>query len=94
MEGGTAPELQALRTDVAERGFRAQFRGTAILQRCRALVEESRAGFARLGVKDAQGSDESIFLRPLEDVVDEGRTFAERLVRRYETVRGGSVAPL
>jgi glutamate--cysteine ligase len=94
LEGASGAELSALRADVAERGFRAEFRGTAIVQRCRALVAESRAGLVRLGQKNARGDDESVYLAPLQDVVDDGRTFSERLVQRYETSWGRSLAPL
>lgn len=94
MEGVTSAELWSLRADVAVRGFAATFRGESILHRCRALVEEAHAGLARLAVKNAAGDDESIYLRSLHDVVASGRTFAEHLLQRYETVWGRSLAPL
>jgi len=94
MDGATATELAALRADVAVRGFAATFRGQSILSRCGDLVHEAGAGLARLAVKNAGGEDEGVYLRPLQDVVASGRTFAEHLLERYATTWGGSLAPL
>jgi glutamate--cysteine ligase len=94
MDGATSSELVALRADVALRGFAATFRGAPILHRCRALVDEASAGLARLAVRNAAGDDESIYLRPLHEVVASGRTFAEHLLDKYETSWARSLAPL
>lgn len=94
VEDATSAELSSLRADVAVRGFAAVFRGEPILHRCRALVDEASAGLRRLATKNAAGDDESIYLRPLHDVVASGRTFAEHLLQRYETAWGRSLAPL
>ena len=61
---------------------------------CRALVDEASAGLARLAVRNAAGDDESIYLRPLHEVVASGRTFAEHLLDKYETSWARSLAPL
>jgi glutamate--cysteine ligase len=94
MEGCTGKELAALRKDVAVRGYRAQWRGEAILGRCAALVEAARAGLVRIGARNWRGEDESRFLRPLIESVDEGRTFAERLLALHQHEWHGSLAPL
>ncbi len=94
MDGATSTELAALRADVALRGFAATFRGEPILHRCRALIDEARAGLGRLAVTNANGDDEGIYLLPLQDVVASGRTFAEHLLHAYETSWHRSLAPL
>ncbi len=94
MEGATSAELALLRADVATRGFAATFRGTPILGRCRDLLDEAAAGLARLAVRNDDGDDEGIYLRPLHAVVASGRTFAEHLLEHYATRWERSLAPL
>jgi glutamate--cysteine ligase len=83
MEGATSEELFALRADVAFRGYRAELRGTPILERCRRLVDVAAGGLRRIGEKDSTGADETRYLRPLLESVARGETFAERLLRLY-----------
>ena len=83
MEGATASELTALRKDVAERGYRAEWRGEPILDRCGGLLEISQGGLGRINAKDAEGTNESRYLNPLVDSVNRAETFAEKLVRLY-----------
>lgn len=83
MEGVPGAELAALRADVAERGYRAELRGEPILAKAARLVEISRAALVRIGNTDAEGKDESRYLKPLIESVTRGETFAERLLRHY-----------
>jgi len=92
--GPNGKELAELRRDVAERGYRAVYRGQEILPLCRSLVDIARGGLSRLGAKNAAGEDETKYLRPLQSSVDEGRTFAERLLDLYHGKWHGSLAPL
>ena len=94
MDGVTGVELAALRKDLAVTGYQAVFRGEPILQRCAELVDIARGGLERIGAKNSRGEDESRFLKPLQESVDEGRTFAERLLALYHTTWKGSLAPL
>ena len=83
MDGATVDELSAVRRDVAERGYRAEFRGERILEKCAALVEIANAGLVRIGAKDGRRGDESRYLRTLAESTAAGETFAERLLRLY-----------
>ena len=84
MDGVTADELADIRADVAERGYRAEWRGVAIREKCARLVEIASAALVRMGEKDTDGSDESRYLRTLAESAQKGETFAERLLRLYE----------
>jgi glutamate--cysteine ligase len=88
MDGATSDELHALRADVAERGFRAVFRGQPILQRCRELVDIASQGLRSFGL------GEEVYLLPLAERNAEGVTFAEILLQKYNGAWKQSLVPL
>jgi glutamate--cysteine ligase len=88
MEGATSEELHALRADVAERGFRAEFRGQPILSRCRALVDAAAAGLRSFGL------GEEIHVETLAERTADGLTYAELLLQKYHGPWKQSLAPL
>jgi glutamate--cysteine ligase len=94
MDGPTGPELQALHQDVAVRGFQAVYRGRQALSLCEELLDVAQAGLARIGAKNWRGEDEGKFLKPLVECVQDGTTFAERLLARYRGEWNGSLDPL
>jgi glutamate--cysteine ligase len=94
MEKPTGRELAALRRDVAERGFRAEYRGEPIHARCAALVDIASEGLRRQACRNERGQDERKFLTTLEEAVAKRQTFGERLVELYEGAWRGSIAPL
>lgn len=83
MDGVNSTELSALRADVAVRGYKAELRGSSILERCGRLVDIARAGLARIGASDGDVQDETPYLRTLAESVQRGETFAERLLRHH-----------
>lgn len=91
LEGASADELFDLQQDAAVRGFDAVFRGKSVHGYCERLVEISRAGLERLSARDGT-RDETGFLRPLISVVEERRTFAERLLDKYRYEWGGDIS--
>jgi glutamate--cysteine ligase len=94
MDGATPDELYALRADVAERGYRAMFRGKPILRRCEQLLEVAGAGLDRINERCANGNTESCYLDPLRASVASGQTFAEQLLALYHGPWGGRIEPL
>ena len=93
MDTPTAPELKALHKDVAERGFRAEYRGTPILERCRRLVDISAKGLEAWQAETG-GRQETGFLRSLREQLDRGQTYSEWLVELYETKWNKSLDPM
>lgn len=86
--------LGRLRADVVVRGYRAQCARGPILPLCERLLDIAAGGLARLACRDAQGRDETHFLRPLVDSVARGETFAERLLALYRDKWQGDLARL
>ncbi len=80
----SAEERQTLRDEVPRTALQTKFRGGELLEQARAMVEISKAGLkARARTTDAN-EDERIVLGPIEEIVEEGRTRAQRLLDRYE----------
>ncbi len=94
MDTPKSHELSALRADVAVRGFRAEYRGAAILSLCEELLDIARGGLERQGELNSRGESEARFLAPLDETVSSGQTFAERLLALYKGPWHGSMAPL
>lgn len=94
MEQPSVSELAALQRAVIHQGFAARYRGRSLLELARELLAISSGGLQRIACRNSRGEDERIFLRPLEQTVAEGRTFAERLLARYHGEWRGSIDPL
>jgi glutamate--cysteine ligase len=94
MDAPTAAELAALQRAVARYGFAARYRGRPVLELARVLIGIADAGLARQDCRNADGEDERCFLKPLHELLDEGVTFGERLLRFYNTSWEGSIEPL
>ena len=90
----TAEERQALRDAVPREGFRATSRGRSLLDLAKETLALSREGLKARGRLDSQGRDEGRFLDPLDQLVAEGRTQAERLLAAWAGEWGGSVEPV
>ena len=87
----TAGERQSLRDDVPARGFSASIRGRSVRDLARDLLALSRAGLQRRARLDGFGRDETMFLDPLDALVEAGETQADQLLRRYHGEWQGSV---
>jgi glutamate--cysteine ligase len=94
METPTVVELAALQCAVARHGFAARYRGRAVLELARDLIGIAEAGLARQDCRNAGGEDERCYLKSLHELLDEGVTFGEQLLRYYNTSWGGSIEPL
>jgi glutamate--cysteine ligase len=94
MAAPTSAELFALRAEIAHVGFKARYRGRPVLDLCGRLVQIAAAGLDRLDDRDAHGRTEAAFLKPLEETVASGQTFAEHLVGLYNGPWHRSLAPL
>ena len=94
-KGWTAEDRDRLRDDAARLGLKAQVAGRSVHDVARDLVELARQGLARRA-RLSGGSllDETVHLRPLQEIVDSGVTQAERLLERYHGPWGGDVRPV
>jgi glutamate--cysteine ligase len=88
-----SPEArETLRADVPRLGLEARIAGRKLREIGIEVLGLARAGLAARKRLDAGGRDETLFLEPLEAIV-EGRSEAERLVELYKTRWQGSVEP-
>ena len=77
-------ERQKLRDEVPVGALNTKFRNGTLLDVAKEIMPISRAGLqARARLSDSD-DDERVYLGPIEDIVDEGRTRAERLLDRYQ----------
>lgn len=81
----TAEERAHLFREVPMRGFATPFRDGTVRELCLWLLDLSRKGLRRRNRLDAAGLDEGLYLDSLQEAADRGETFAETLVRRFET---------
>jgi glutamate--cysteine ligase len=89
----SAEEREALRAEVPVRALNAQVRGRSVREIARELLTLARGGLSRRARRNAQGEDESVYLAPLEEIVEEGRTLAERRLESYYGAWKGSIEP-
>jgi gamma-glutamylcysteine synthetase len=68
-------------------GLHGRVAGRPMLEHCRELVRIARAGLGRLGA-----SEELPLLAPLEAIVSDGRTVADRIAAEWERHHGAPAA--
>ena len=87
----TAEERQALREAVPKTALATPFRNRTAGDIARDVLALARDGLARRARLNADGSDETIFLSSLEEVMARRETLAEQLLREYETEWNGDI---
>jgi glutamate--cysteine ligase len=90
-KGWSAAARQKLREDVPALALDATIEGRTLCEIGRDVLDLAAAGLKRRARVDAQGADETIFLAPLEEIVSEGRTLAQRRLEAFHGPWGGSV---
>ncbi len=93
VKGWSAEERERLRVDVPKQALRATIGGRSVQDVARDALALSRQGLARRGYRDDQGRDETRHIDYAGEIVETGRTIAERLLERYHGAWGGSVLP-
>jgi glutamate--cysteine ligase len=92
-KGWSAEERETLRAEVPRLALRARVHGREARDIARDMLALARGGLARRAARDASGRDETIYLAPLEAIVESGRTLAEQRLEAYHGRWGGSVEP-
>jgi len=70
-------EVTDLRKRVARTALHTAFRDTTVLSLCETMLDIAREGLIRQDVRSKKGRNECLFLRPLQEAVESGRTQAE-----------------
>jgi len=86
-------ERQQLRADVPRLGLKAEIAGRTVRDIATEVLVLSRNGLKKRERKLYDGRDETIYLEPLDLVVERGSTPAEELLKLYHGLWGGSVEP-
>ncbi|MEQ8389078.1 MAG: glutamate--cysteine ligase [Alphaproteobacteria bacterium] len=89
-------EAQArLRDEVPRDGFGASIAGHSVLDLAREVVAIAEGGLARRNRQDPEtGNNEVLFLAPLREIVERGRTPADELLDLYNGAWQHSLGPL
>jgi glutamate--cysteine ligase len=90
-KGWSAQARETLRAEVPRLAFTATINGRTAREIARDMLALARAGLARRARRDATGRDETIYLEPLETIVDSGRPLAEQRLEAYRGAWGGSI---
>ncbi|MDO1581138.1 glutamate--cysteine ligase [Rhizobium oryzicola] len=93
-KGWSFADVQALRDGVPVHGLKAQISGRSLIDVAEDIVSVSRSGLAARARLNGQGQDETIFLAPLEEILDKKRVLAEELLARFNGVWNQSVEPV
>ncbi|QGM98204.1 glutamate--cysteine ligase [Methylocystis parvus] len=86
-----AAARQKLREDAPGLALDARIDNRSLREIGRDVLAIAAAGLKRRAYRNAQGADETIYLAPLEKIVSEGRTLAQRRLDLYHGAWGGSV---
>jgi len=87
-------ERHALRDGVPKQALKLPFRDGTVRDLARRALEISREGLRRRAALNADGQDETRFLDVLQEIVDSGKTAAERKLELFHGEWYGSVDPL
>jgi glutamate--cysteine ligase len=93
-KGWSSEERQKLRDDVPKLGFKATVRNRDVLDLSTELLRIAKRGLERRKRLDRTGHDETLYLRPLEEIVSRGTTPAETMLERYHESWERSVEPI
>lgn len=94
VRGWTAEQRQALRDAVPREGLGAIVAGRPVRDVARDVLVLARAALARRRRLDPGGQDETVYLDPLDRIVERGRTEAEAWLSRFDGAWGRRIGPV
>jgi glutamate--cysteine ligase len=93
VKGWSAAQREQLRADVPKLALRARVAGRSVRDIAADAIELAIGGLRRRDRLDSRGRDESIYLSPLQEVIERGQTQAEHWLDRYAGPWRGSIDP-
>jgi glutamate--cysteine ligase len=90
----SAAQREQLRADVPKLALRASVAGRSLRDVAAEVLALAVGGLRRRDRKDSKGRDESVFLAPLQELVDRGQTQAEHWLDLYADPWHESVDPV
>jgi glutamate--cysteine ligase len=94
VKGWSVADHDFLRRETPKTGLATQFKGRALAELGREVVEIAHAGLRARKRLDAQGRDETIYLAPLDRAVASGQALADELLEKWKGEWKGSFVPL
>jgi glutamate--cysteine ligase len=85
-------EYVALRAEVPRLALGAPWAGGTVRELARDMITIAAEGLRARGERDAHGGGEEVYLRPLQEIVDGGRTQAEFWLDRYNNQWSGDAS--
>lgn len=90
----TFEDVTALRDAVPTEGLAATVAGHSALDIGREAVAIARKGLKARGIRNGRGEDESVFLAPLEAILDRKATLADDMLAAFDGAWNRSVEPV
>jgi glutamate--cysteine ligase len=87
----TAEERQAMRDAVPRTALATPFRSTTVGEIARQVLSIAQAGLAARNRTDAIGDTEEHFLNAVEEIIEDQKTPAERLLELYDDKWHGDI---
>ena len=84
-------ERNTLRLGAPQTGLATPFRSGSLLDMAREIVPMAAQGLKNRARSDGAGADESLFLAYLEEIVESGKSSAEKLLDQYHGVWDGEI---
>ncbi len=94
IKGWTHEDREYLRATTPRHGLQTPFRGGTVGDIAKACLALAEKGLKRRALHDGKGRDESVYLAPLHAIAESGRTWAQRLVERFDTAWKGDINKL
>jgi glutamate--cysteine ligase len=91
VEGASFAEREAARADVARRGLSGRYGDVPVLELARALAALARDGLARIAHAGRRDADETGFLDPIFEHLEQGRSPGQVIAAHWEGEWGRSV---
>lgn len=89
-----AEERRALRYQVPKTALKTPFRNQLVLDLAESMVDLAWEGLKARNIKDLSGKDETQYLEPLKEIIQNKKTLAEVMIERYKTEWNGSLEPI
>lgn len=90
----TYPEVDRLHASVSREGLRAMTPDGPALGVAQELVDLAAKGLRRIGARNRDGEDESLFLESLYEILDRKESPGRQLLERFEGAFGRRMEPL
>ncbi len=87
-------ERGELRDNAPRHGLKTPLNKISMIDLAREVIEIAESGLKARAKFDDNGDDERQFLEPLQQIVDEKWSLADRLIDQYKTVWGGDIERL